>query len=760
MRRRHYYETMPPRRHNTKMRILVLLLLISYGIYVISADKSLQTISFNLCNEKATNSPFQITDCAYYTRYTATVDVAGGGSFSQKLSIVGNPGDTTLTIDSAGVVGATECPPQTSCSTLLPSVDISFIRSPLPGGMQTILPGSNINFGLAFPLNLLVEESGTGLPYAYEITQVIGPMSSSGCSKTDGSGCSTPFPQLVQQEIVTQPSCGVGPVPPATGLRGTCGALAPNPTGYIADGQGPTCYEVCCCDSSSYAANNISAIQVRQLSPKCWMFQAGPPTVVTDIGIEISSAQIPPGLNPLLLPLYAQVSSNSAPIVNSSYPYARATIQGIKDTTKYVSTFANKVANGRFVFCGDAAVSYDVIPDDTTPVSNVADLTWMYLPLPYQSFYYQGQQGGTSADQQLSKGIDQHVSSYGPSGQQIEQNIISYLIKTYGATAVQQCYNLANSIPVVPGYDTDNLIESNVPFNLPSFCYMLNLIRSGDTTFMAPGAILPSQTGYGKFNWMIKKINGLFYAIYFPPPSQYPSALPQDFLTIAVDFATPGITNYSAVSLPVTVVPNPGPTCVFQNPKVSNKTSTLGNGWFQFQMEGTGYIGSQDVGYQTDPIYVNISCIGTKGRKNSYGTLSFYNTTFPIVMPSLGAGEKSASYTLFIDVEYANGKSYESNTYQNMLLGNCTIAYSFGDTNRTGTMIVPCVSQNDAGTAFAEKCGACNLSCQYLPESWCFWMIIVFAFIALGLIILSFVQCCKKPKPSEKEYENSLKYLK
>lgn len=725
-------------------RFIYCMIILSFSLLsFISCDKSIQTISFNPCNEKASNSIFQITDCQYFTRYTSSINIAGGGNFSQELKIVGNPGGTTLNIDSNGNVGALSCPPGQSCSTLEPPVTIKFVRSPLPSGMQTILPGSNISFGLAFPLALLSQQSGTGIPYSYEVF-----VSTLGCESFSSSvPCTNPFFQYAQDFNQVQPSCGATPLPTASQLLGTCGNLADNPTGYLSDGFGTSCYELCCCSGS-----NLTSVKIRSLSPKCWMFQAGNPTIVTDIGILIESAQIPAGLNPLLIPLYAQVSANSNPIINSSYPYARAMIQGIKDTTKYTSAFSNKVASGRFMFCSDEPTAFQGIPNEDTPVSNMLNLKWWYLPQPYQSFYYQGQQGGTSADQTLNKGLDPHVNSYGQSAQTLMQNTNAYLSTLYNTSvSVNSCLNLQGVIPTIPGYDTDNPIEPGNPFNTPSPCNMLNSVRSENLLFMPPGTVIPSQTGFGKLNWMLHIIDGILYAIYFPTdPSLYPQTLTEDFITVATDFATPIVTNYSSVGTPVAIVQDPPPICVFQNPKTGNTSSIFGGGLLGFQLVGTGLLNADDIGYDISPIYVDISCSGAIGKRGVNATVDIFNQTLPIVISNgLGQGQKSSDYTIFLEASYSNNKPYSKNVYQQMLIGNCTFTITYDASNKTVTAFVPCVSQNDQGSSVLKQCNYCDFTCQYLPKSWCFWIVIIAVITLVIIVIVSIANCSSFSKKKE-----------
>lgn len=758
------------------MKIFIIFLF----FWCIQADDSIKTISYSTCTEP--DSFFNSLNCQYFTSYFASVDVIGGGSHTQVLDFVGNPVETTLLINDK-IDGATVCPDGVGCTNLNPEIKISIVRSPLPNSTMKVIPGSNISFGLAYSLTLDTDVTKSGLPYAYQIFEDT--VANLATTTTCGSNVATEI--TFQQQIPgsdTQPNCGVGST---IDLRGTCGALAPEPTGWLDDNSGNPnyqCNEICCGDSES--------VRIRQVAPYCYAYKAsGIPILVVDFLIVIESSAVSGGN--VSIPVYGSINIGDSIDVESNG--VRVTV--LASNTIPTNLLENTVSNGWVIFCGSDPTS--AIPDEISPVSNVSTVPWFFQPSDYAPYY--GDQTNGQGKTTIPVSNDPHTETYGMSGDDVM--ILATNFMNQNSMSVLDCSDLLGVIPNVPGYDTDNPITPASIYNLPSYCSMWHEARSGNLAF------LPPASDVNQFNWMVKKNigsvgnsnpeNGQSYIIFFPTQEQieesaYESSL-YDAIQLQIDFAVgsntvfPFVTNYGDVTLPVEIIqPNslyPGtinvplsvPNCYFQYPLETGGNHD-GGGVMTLMLASTlsdEYVQTQNIQQPVSDITVSIACSGVvhSGLDNETPVITVTSDS-SVTIDSLGYGKVSPLISFNLSAHFDS--VYEKVAIKDAAIANCviTVVYNADNVDKGSfSESFQCKVSNyidKISNTISNQCSFIDISCHDpIWKSGMLWVSIICGLILLciiGVIIyrtVLYVQQSKKTQQADEEYtlrENRMNELK
>ena len=726
-----------------------------FTIGICFADESIKTISYTPCIEVA--SIYNSLKCQYFTSFFANIDVIGGGSFSQELDVVGNPVERTLDIPDNNI-GAIQCPEGVGCTNLDPPVTVSFVRSPIPDSQFNVLPGAGISFGLAYALTQDTQATKSGLPYAYQIYAA-----DPGAGLTDCPNYATitdiPILSSLDNTQAMQPDCGTGPIG-SVDLRNTCGnpSLAPLPTGWLSDNNGQPlqqCMEMCCGNSDP------TSIRVRQLAPTCFLFRVNPvPVAVVDFLVEVTSSIT----GTIIVPIYGAVTIQEPIVINQNG--LRITINS--NVRIPPTALQNKVQNGWIFACGDDPDS--ALPDETQPVTDIADINWAFQPSDYTPYYSDATAGQGNVVPPITN--DPHTEYYGESGNDV-LNLGFNFVKNIPGFTVADCLALTDFIPNVPGYDTDHPITAASPFNLPSYCNMWHEARSGNLGFLPPSAILPNGGSMPFFNWMVKRsiasvgdltgTNGQAYAIFFPSADQIAQYRDQltNALQIEVDFAVGNnpnyVTEYGDVNLPVQIVqpdstrpnfingePLTMPNCMFAGPTLVPSKLNTGGGQFLVQLESTllnNQVNSGNIAAPVSDINVVLACspVAESGADKSTPTIQIIGSN-TIFVPSIAYGGLSDPLLFNLSATFLTPYSQEA--VDNSIIATCsvTVIYNMESPDKgsfTQDNLRCQVFANFQSTVRnLSPCPWWNLNCQDpLVDSWFFWIAIFFPMIILGLAL-------------------------
>lgn len=697
-------------------------------------DKSFQTRGFFPCAEQ--QPPFDSSTCNHFTQYAAFVDLIGGGSSVQVLKLVGNSADPLINLVQ-NEDGTIVCPDGFGCTLLDQSeTTIAVIRSPLPPGVPQVLPGDDVSIGFYWRLtrnNNLSPDNR--LPYAYQVANCSGYRPFSTCEDLGDQVQYVeynPFEADASIEI-DEPECGAqcfGDVD----LRGTCGPMVPEPSGWLSDSDGK-CSEICCDSSNS--------VKIRQLGPFCYMFSAqGPPKIAVDFAVTVQNDAIGP--DPVVVPVYG-ISDPQSLFVNQTGVRVRI-LSLIDDLERFDNANAFSVVHGSIVMCANqtSESGTPIFPDEVDgPVANVSDIDWFFVPSTYIPFYRDATAAEASQIIRPSSPSDtEHQKVYGEAGSVVEQAIVEYLNSNFdSASATAMCSDLSAVLPFVPGYDTDEPLTNLSPYELPSFCWMWNAAREANRGFLPPSFNLTHP------NWYVRRgipnqeqqsaeydPNDL-YLIYLPTLEQIEQADAldafSDAMLLSVEINDNLMSYEAVVGVPAEVSQSPPPSCGMPLPGSVEGDTADGSLWFSVASTLSGPL---DPGTPVTPIVVEAACQTLPGFD---GLLR--------ISPS-GPVEYTIDYQDSIRVAYSVNITYNG-LYKDVVkegnnVAQCTITLT--DVNQDDPQIVgpvPCqVGRNANGGRVDDDddCSFCDLPCRddkgELAKSACFWI-----FIVIGLLFVVFI---------------------
>lgn len=743
----------------------------------VAADQSVLSVAYTDCSE--VYSIFNSQNCEYFSTFIAEIDVIGGGSFTQEIDFVSNPIERTLDIVDNDI-GAIHCPEGVACTNLVPPIKVSFVRSPIPQSPYNVIPNSQISFALAYSLTQDTSITKSGLPYVYQVYKDTPGAGLSNCA-TFATTTEIPILSSLSNAQAMQADCGTGPLG-SIDFEGTCGgaSLAPYPTGWLSDNNGQPlqqCYELCCGGSSGVS------IRVRQLGPYCYLYKVNPvPIAVVDFLIQIIS----PVTGTITIPIYGSVSLQTPIIVQQNG--IRVTL---KSTVRLPPTaIQNKIQNGWVVVCGDDPNS--ALPNEISPVTNINNLSWFFMPSDYGPYYYDATNGQGNVVPPITN--DPHTEFYGQSGNDV-LNLAFNFMKNIPGFTVSQCLTFADLFPNVPGYDTDHPITAASPYNLPSFCTMWNEAKNGNLGFLPPSSVIPDGVNIEFFNWMIRRniptINNLndtnsgAYIIYFPIPNQTSQYVDQltNALQIQIDFAVGNnhnyVTTYGDVNYPIQIVqadstrpntvngqPLTPPNCLFTGSDYASGSSPTGGGQLVVQLESTienNQIQSEDMGTLSSDITVTLTCTAAaKSGKNQETPVINIVGSNSITIPPLSYGD--LSYPLFFNLSATFKDSYASEIIDGSIIAVCSVNVTFNQQNAAKGSFVQdnlrCMVQMNY--QYYEKnlspCPWWNLNCQDpLYDSWFFWVSLAMVLVLFGLAIFGGAMLFKKTRDFQRKSDKETK---
>lgn len=707
-------------------------------------DRSFQTQGFFQCSEK--EPPFDSNTCNQFTQYAAFVDLVGGGSSVKVLKLVGNSAMPLINLEQYDN-GTVSCPPGFGCTFLENSqTTVSVVRSPLPAGIPTVLPGDDVSIGFYWKLtrnNNLSPDNR--LPYAYQVANCSGSRPFSTCEDYPNSVRYVEYnPFEVDESIdINEPGCGAqcfGDVD----LRGTCGPMVPDPNGWLSDSDGK-CSEICCDTSNS--------IKVRQLGPYCYSFSAqGPPKIAVDFAVTVQNDAIGP--DPIIVPVYGMTDPQSL-FVNETGVRVRI-LSLIDDLERFDNANAFSVVHGSIVMCVNETTAgvgsvpgRPIFPNEVDgPVANVTDMQWFFVPSTYLPFY----RDATAAEaaqiiKPNSPPDTTHQKVYGEAGSVVEQAIVEYLNENFDAvTATDMCNDLSGVLPFVPGYDTDEPLTQLSPYELPSNCWMWNAAREGNIGFLPPSFNMSSP------NWYIRKgipsaqqasatydPNDL-YLIYLPTLEQIEEANARESfknaMLLSVEINDQVMAYTDTVQVPGSVSASPPATCTMPSIETVVDGNT-GEGKFWFSIEST-LSAPLASGAVVDPIEVEVACQMVPGAP---GFLRL-SPSGPVEYTLNYQDKIRLAYNVSITYQY----KYENSTTDGSVVANCFV--TLRDVNKLDNEQivgpVPCqvLKYDTPNSNDDDDCSFCDIDCMKAQKisyakMGCFWIFIVVGVIILALIAVA-----------------------
>lgn len=816
------YKSLPPLRAVSAGLLCALAVLAIAGLPPQArADRSKQTLSFLVCNEK--EPPFDSSTCNFYTQLLADVDLIGGGSSVQLLSVVGDNSSPTINLADYPD-GGTTCPPGFACRDLVPDeTTIEVIRSPLPAGVPVVLPGADVSIGFYWKLTRSNNNSPDDrLPYAYAITELnVGTAPAPTKSYCEDSSIGPPVGAFfVTNNARSDQSAAQNPVEPVCGtdkvyapgdavdLRGTCGPLVPEPTfpdAMITDQDG-LCTELCCRNSALPPSMRTKSVRVRPLGPLCYRFEAsGPPKIAVDFAVQISNPSIGP--DPITVPVYGLSDPGTVFVDDAGVRVRISALVG--DLARFDNARAFAIEQGAVVICTNDTTTDAtgrVVPNFPNevngPVASVEDIEWFYVPQTYLPFYKDATAAeAAQIERPNSPAETGHKKIYGASGSVIEDAAANY-INSLPITPTEKydlCDTLEGIKPFVPGYDTDEPLLPIAPYELPSYCYMWNAARSGNTGFLAPAFDVSAP------NWFIRRgipttsqaaaeydPNDL-YLIFLPTLEQIEQANAEKSLENAITLSIEVNDNLMAYEAEATTLvliadgsdgnagagndsqpvtppkPAPAPTCTMPSPGDVSSSAPAGTGklWFTIR---SGLTSSTTAGTAALPYAVTVTCIGQPSAGSSGKTPAV--TVEPagrVEYPALTESYSSRAFTYNVTASFGS-TTYEKEAVQKSTLANCIIRVdsSTGAVNMSGE--VPCAvltcpvgsscdenkKKNDA-----KNCtGFCATECRYdnkeLYKDGCFWIYVIVVILVLVIVSVSIWFGVKSAREND-AYESGLR---
>jgi hypothetical protein len=727
------------RTYRTVLDVVTVVIIVASTLRLVTGDRGTQTRAFIKCTEPtSSNTDFASNDCNFYTQYQAQVDLIGGGESTATISILGNPGETVINLLEYPNA-TTVCPQGFACTPTMPDDTlISVIRSPIPSGIPVILPGGAVSLGIAFPLNRYSSTPNNGLPYSYQIATLPSSDPTSQCATLgDATGSVTIQDTITTTPGTGEPSCGVSAIPLATELNGTCGgvtSLAPNPVNHLQDGDGK-CRELCCGQDTS--------VRVRQLGLQCYQFYADQPLLAVDLAVRVKNSNTPE--NGTILSIFGTLSPNQ--IVTSSTPGAhgvRARIQSVKSEILRFGSAMQAVAavqSSAIIACSN---NWANVPDESAPVSDVAELEWFYMPTPYLKYYEDGTAADADANKLFPKQL-KHPKIYGESGDTVLQNSLEYISSTYANPADQKeaCESLSGVLPFTPGYDKDGMLLPEVAdYDLPSFCYMQNQARMGNANFLPPNFNTATP------NWFVT--SGITpvgsdtssspeqrYLIYIPTLADIAQVNAQDTLlnalTLSIEVNDKIIAYDGNEAAPTDFSLDPPPTCTLALPSTLEEATATGEGNLWATVRSTLAPGQDASFFDVKETEVAISCtaIVSSGRDGTTPAIQVSPGSISVVTPG---DPVRVSFNISATFDAADG-GYSQQAVPSVKIALCEIdiiSVRTGDPIENVTMTIPCSVgyTSNAPPTPVEGCGVCDLSCGKLYKNVCFWVIII---VALGM---------------------------